>query len=297
MKTELARAGLIGVLGVASIEWIASASAYQDRLDDADWAAVTQARDGAGDRHLIIANRWLDPIARSRLPAAALIDTLARPDLRGLSTFDVLGSGRTVWSEELQADLEDLAHPQPVLRTDLGDLTLTTYAFDHVDEVVADFTGAAKLRVESPSGACRGRGPWKCKEGAVELRVVEIDYRPRRCLVSDVADGVPVRITMPAASTGTRLRGHVGFSDFNGRLRSDAPAEFNVEVSGTTLARWVVSDEQGWHPFAVATDTGVGDITVELRTATRGTWSGSGYAASAPRPVCFELRAFDEVEG
>jgi hypothetical protein len=289
----LARLGLAAVLGIAALEWIASAWAYRDRLDDEDWAAVADGRENGGPP-LLVANGWLEPLARSRLPDAARQGAVARPDLRGVSTFDVLGLDGAAWSDDLQDDLEDLPVPTVVASRDFGDLTVTTYAFDQPAPVTADLQTVA-LRVETPGGICRGRGPWTCKEGSVGWRVVEVDYRPRRCLVADLADGTTVRVRMADAPVGTVLRGHVGFSDFNGRLRSDAPAELSIELAGAPVARFVVTDEEGWRPFAVASGRGRADVTIELRTAMRGRWGRDAYEAGAPRPVCIELRAFEEA--
>jgi len=150
------------------------------------------------------------------------------------------------------------------------------------------------LVVESDGGPCRGKRTFKCDEGRVQPRVIEVDYRPRRCLEIDVSDGTTVRLIYRDMPLGTVLRGHVGWGDFNHRLRSDAPTNIALSINGDIRARWVATDTQGWRPLAVATTPGVADVEVAITPALQRTWGRDGYGARAPHPVCFELRALQE---
>jgi hypothetical protein len=292
VSPKLARGLLAGVLGLAVLETLAGTCAYRNRLGEDDWAAAAEAIADLGNEPVFIANRWLDPLARSRLPSTARVEAVARADLRGLRRFHVLGFAGTRWSDALADDLEDLPEPQIVHSRTLHDLTLTTYTLE-TGEVVADLT-AAPVRIETDGGPCRGSGPWKCKEGRIEARIAEVDHRPRSCLVLDLADGVEARLTFAPTPGADRLRGHVGFTDFNGRLRSDAPAAFTFEQDGRIADRLVFTDAQGWQPFAVGLPDPDAPITVGIRTAVRGRWGASGYEAHRPRPICVELRALTE---
>jgi hypothetical protein len=175
----------------------------------------------------------------------------------------------------------------------LGDLMLTTYELE-TDRALHDFTRDTP-RVLADGDPCGGQGPFRCKQGRfgrIEMKLVEIDYRPRSCFEIDMADGVEATLEFPGVAEADMLRGHVGFTDYNGRLRSDAPAVVTLERGGERLARWVVTDEQGWQPLAVEVTPSADPITVRIRTATQGRWERDGYTTAKTRPACFELRAF-----
>jgi len=295
MSPTIARWVLAGVLGLAAAEWAASAVAYRDQLDDSDWAAAAEALApvGATAEPVFVADRWLDPLARSNLPILSRIESIAPASLHGARRFHVLGFGGSLWSEELQADLENLGVPRAVQQRRLGDLMLTTYELD-TDRMLHDFTRDTP-RVLAEGAPCGGRGPFRCKQGRfgrVETKLVEIDYRPRSCFEVDMADGVEATLEFPGVAQADVLRGHVGFTDYNGRLRSDAPAVVTLERSGQRLARWVVTDEQGWQPLTVEVTPSEDPVIVRIRTATQGRWERDGYTTAKSRPACFELQAF-----
>ena len=126
------------------------------------------------------------------------------------------------------------------------------------------------------------------------VAVAEVDYRPRRCLELELRDGATVSLRYPAMPTGDVLRGHLAVDDFNARLRSDAPVRLRVSVDGQRMAQWLVSDEQGWWPFAVATEPGTHEVELELSAAVRGTWQRGGYEEGRVHAPCVELRSLQE---
>ncbi|MBC8072383.1 MAG: hypothetical protein IAG13_28935, partial [Deltaproteobacteria bacterium] len=144
--------------------------------------------------------------------------------------------------------------------------------------------------VHSDGGSCRGRGPWRSSEGELALGIVEVDYRPRACLGIEVHDGTTVTIGWPRAQLGASLRGHVGFGDYNARLRNDAPVRLLVRIDGETRLHTVVGDREGWRAFAIATEAGVGDVELEITAGLSGTWQARDYDASPTRTVCVEAR-------
>ena len=108
-------------------------------------------------------------------------------------------------------------------------------------------------------------------------------------------DGATLEITHPRAQLGAQLRGHLGFSDFNARLRNDAPALLEMFIDDALAARWTLSDSQGWAAFAAPTSPGTHAVRLRLTPLLGGTWTEQGYAANPRRTACLELRALAEA--
>jgi hypothetical protein len=297
LSPRVARIVLGTVAAVALVEWLASAVVYRPALQPRDWeAAASAVAELPADEPVWLGTPWLGPRARLHLPRLARWDAVAPPDLRGAPRFHVLGRDGDAWAPTLQADNEDMPSPILVGTQPLGALALHTYEQPAAGVRVATFVEqASALLVETDSGACKGgAGGWRCEEGRVELAAIEVDHRPRRCLRLELPDGATVRLRHPTMTTGDVLRGHVGVHDFNARLRSDAPVRVRVSVDGQRVAQWLVSDAQGWWPFAVRTEPGTHAVELELASAVRGTWQRTGYDAGLAHAPCVELRSLQE---
>jgi len=284
------------VVGIAALEWIASAVVYRPAVEGPDWSAANAALAQIPPEEPVwLGTPWLGPRARMHLPRMAQWDAVAPPDLRGAPRFHVLGLGGDEWSPHLAADLEDLPPPTLVESQTLGGLALHTYEQPAAGVVLADFVAdVAQLEVSTAQGRCRGRAGRRCDQGRVDQGVAEVDYRARRCLKVELDDGIAVTMRYPSMPTGDVLRGHVGVHDFNARLRSDAPQRIRVRVDGQLRAQWLVADTQDWWPFALATEPGTHDVELELTSAVRGTWQKSGYEAGRGHVACVELRSLQE---
>jgi hypothetical protein len=294
-ESTLARKALLALGVLALFEVALGWRAYTDLVEPDDWSSVHATIEALpDDQPVYLATQWLGPRARMELTALRGLDEVARPDLRGHPVFHVLGVGNDVWSDQLHADLEGSTMPRLAERREHGGLTLTTYVHDAPGRVLASWLDLPGLQVQTDTGPCRGRETWRCNEGHVERSVAEIDHRPRRCMMIDIADGHTATITAPDMPTGNILRGHLGFHDFNRRLRNDAPATLTVRIDDEVAARWVVTDAQGWWPFAVPTSPGRHDVAVEVTVAVRGTWTHEGYRPNDARNPCLELRTLEE---
>lgn len=296
-RRRLARVTLAGLGLVAAIELVAAASAYRTTVRSEHWEAARIALEASvSGEPVFLATDWLGPRARMALPPLAAPASAARPDLRGSPRYAVLGL-HSAWSDALEHDLEDLPAPERIEETAFGPLVLTRYAQPGAGERLADLLAeTARLQVFVDGTRCKGQSRmWRCNLGRAYPVTAEIDYRPRRCIAVEADDGVPVRIEWPQATTGDVVRGHVGFHDFNRRLRSDAPAELTVFVDGKPRARVLATDQEGWRPFAVRTSPGVHDLAVEVVVAARGTWDRRGYDAGAAHAPCVELRTLQEA--
>lgn len=279
----------LGVVALAGVEWIAAGLAYRDRIDDADWTQLADAIAAKGDdAPVLLATDWLGPSARMHVPAIAERAALSRPDLHGLPHFHTVGLDAS-WSEALEHELEGLPAPELLERRTLGPFTWASWAQPDAGAVL-DTLADAPLAVRSNGGSCRGRGSWKCSEGELAPAIVEIDYRPRACLGLELHDGTTVVLRWPGATLGTILRGHLGFGDYNARLRNDAPAQLRVRIDGEERLRVIVSDAEGWRPFAIATAPGTAEIELELTVGLSGVWKGRAYDATPTRTLCLEAR-------
>jgi len=297
MSTTVARAVLGALAGIACIEWAAALWSYRTRIEASDWEHMRDAvEELPANEPVLLATSWLGPRARMHIPALREWPSTAPADLRGLQRFHVIGLGGDQWSDELQSDLEDLGSPTLESTDDLGALSIHHFRASERSEVLETLIASGgELRVETEAPCKGGPETWRCEEGTVELRYAEIDYRPRRCYAVDVLDGTLVRLSLRGATTGEVLRGHVGFDDFNSRLRSDAPLDVAIRIDRLMVARWTVTDEQGWWPFAVRTEPGTHEVSVELRPSLSGTWQRSGYSTQRRHVPCVELRTLEEA--
>ena len=294
MSPKQARVVVGAIAIVAALEWSASARVYRDRIGDADWAALREAVAALPEGDAVaLGTPWLGPRARMEIPALARVGSAARADLHGVQTLHVVGLG-DAWSAELDDDLGGLARPEPQHTLDVGPFTITSYALPG-KRVLADW-GDVPLQVSIDAGRCRGGGgqAFRCADGNVTVQLAEIDYRPRFCLSFAVGDGVPVRVRQERMPLGSELRGHLGFHDYNGRLRNDTPARVVVRIDDSVVARFVVSDEEDWRAFAIPTAAGSADVEVEVTVGVLGTWGRNGIDAQYPRRACLELRSLQE---
>ncbi len=293
MKQTWARRTLAGLAVLAGLEWVTSAFVYRDRIAAADWPPLAQRLQDEPTDAVRLATDWLGPRARMEVPALARASAAAPADLHGVETLAVVGLGSTRWSDELDRQLE--GRPRPHLRSEtaVGPFNLAQYVFPAPQTTLADWVRTPPS-LSTPQGTCSGRTHWKCKEGSVRLQYVEVDYRPRRCFSAALDDGVPLRFTQAAMPLGTTLRGHIGVTDFNARLRSDAPIRVEATIDGVRVARFVVTDEEGWRPFEIATSSGTADVEFTLLDTVRGTWDRAGLQSRGARSICFELRSIAE---
>ncbi|MCR9165784.1 MAG: hypothetical protein ACE37F_07880 [Nannocystaceae bacterium] len=294
MKTRWARRTLAGLAALGAIELFVSAFVYRDAIDDADWdtlAAHLEADDADAIR---LATGWLGPRARMEVPALAAPSSAAGPDLHGIETLTVVGLGEA-WSDALDRELEGSLRPGRVSVDDVGPFTVARYRFEHAPRTLHDWTERPPS-LRTPQGSCRGKGRgWACKEGNVSVAFAEVDYVPRRCLTTALSDNTPLTLESKNMELGTSLRGHLGITDFNGRLRSDAPVRVQTWIDDVLVGTFTVTDAQGWRTFVVRTEPGLHDVRVAITDTVRGTWGRAGLDPRGARKVCFELRALGEA--
>ena len=286
---------LLGLLcALALVESIAAFLAYREHVDEEEWQAVDQLLANHEGEPVIVASEWLGPSARMHIPQARSWDSLAFPDLRGFGRFWLLTHAEErPWKGSLKAELEELPRPELLAVHRLGHLTLHEY-----QQPVGTLQFSALDSIEGVStarGRCTGRGgEFICKDGRVGVRLLEVDYRTRRCVAVELEDGAMATIELGKLELGDRIYGHVGFGDFNARLRADPSARLEVRINDVIAGRWVFTDDQGWAAFALATEPGRHEVELRVGTTVSGTWQQEGHRSSPTDTLCVELRGFDE---
>jgi hypothetical protein len=286
---------LLGLLcALAIVVSIAAFLAYRERIDEEDWQAVEQLLAGHEGEPVIVASEWLGPSARMHLEQARSWDSLAFPDLRGFERFWLLThADERPWRGSLRLELEQLPRPELLAVHSLGELTLHEY---RQPVGIMQFSVPDSIRSVSTSrGRCSGEGEqFRCKDGRVSVRLVEVDYRARRCVALELEDGVMATLDLGELELGDRIYGHIGFGDFNARLRADPSARLEVRINDVIAGRWVFTDDQGWAGFALATEPGRHQVELRVGTTVSGTWQREGHSSSPTDVLCVELRGFDE---
>ena len=301
MTPHAARIALAALATVAALEWIFAARAYRALLTPAVWRNAADALAALPpDEPVFLGTPWLSPSARQQLPSLRGSASLAPPDLHGVPRFHVLGLAGSPhaggWSHELQADLGELPAPTSLGVDALGPLRLHHYSATsgtlHTDWLAAP----SALQLRDDRGPCRlSAETWSCKQGRVEIQILEVGYRPRRCLAVALEDGATLEVLHPHARLGTVLRGHLGFGDFNTRLRNDAPTLLELFIDDAPAARWTLTDNQGWVAFAAPTTPGEHAVRLRVTPLLGGSWTEQGYGAAPRRTACIELRALTEA--
>lgn len=298
------------VVGISLIELVAAGRSYRDTIDARDVATLRAALDTTPGMPVVADRNWLDPLARMEFPAAAA--SYGLPDLRDAPEFWVIGRpGDPAWSAEASERFGLDADPFLLERVDAGGLSAAHLsqgdrAATRVDGLVERDDLEVRVDGRRCNGGRKRAGPrrpvdafeWDCRPGKVEVRYVEVDLAARRCLAFSDFDGRSVELRAPGFVFGDALFGHVGFGDFNGRLRSEATATVDVEIEGQGVASMLVADAQGWASFDLDTQSDIGDLRVRVTPTLSGTFDGSGnYTRRPARDLCFELRAVQRGQG
>lgn len=288
MSKTWARPALGGLAALACLELVLGGLSYRDAITEADWDALAESVADEDTDATRLATTWLGPRARMEVPSLAASASAAAPDLHGLETLTVVGLGES-WSDALDQELEGQRRPSRLSVQSIGPFELAHYRFDNAPSTLRSWVEDPPS-LSTPQGNCRHKGSsWACKEGSVRVAFAEVDYTPRRCFQFALSDNTPLTFedTLPL---GTTLRGHVGVTDFNSRLRSDAPIRVRTFIDDVAVGNFAVTDAQGWRPFSVKTEPGEHNVRIELTDTVRGTWGREGHNPGGRRKVCFELR-------
>lgn len=317
-----------GLIAIGLAEGLATVAASRDRIDASTWAAVdaqlaaatdagaSEPSGAAGlatvDPPVVLAQEWLAPPARMHSSTLADRRWLGLPDLFGVPEFFVVGHGRA-WGPGVEQLIDDGdARPQWHDARSAGALGIHRYAratrWQALDDMRAHVgaTGPKPLRVEHGGRKCRrarGTSEYRCDRTTVSAGLVEVNYTTRRCVVLRAEDDAPIVLHAPAFRLGDRIHGHVGFADFNARLRNDAPVRVRIEyedAAGTPVThRLIATDAQGWLRFDLDLELNVGTdgLRVVVDPGATGTWQRGRYRPDRARQLCLDFRSFTRRDG
>ncbi len=207
----------------------------------ADAAKVVRAGHQPGDL-IVFAPDWIDPVGRLNLGDLIPVDMAARTDAARY--------GR-IWELSIRgARSADTAGLAPVLTEDHGGVTVRR--FDRPPATIV-----TDLRDVLPEATI---------QGSVRVDLVEVGFTPKRCVLATGG----ARITVPAFELGTELVGYVGIADVFTRRDQRQPAVLDVLVGGTRVAGATAGVDDGWVRFAAPTTPGRAEVTVAVRSETRG---------------------------
>ncbi|RMG96306.1 MAG: hypothetical protein D6705_11720 [Deltaproteobacteria bacterium] len=293
------RRWLVAFLLLAAVEFAVGLWVHRRRIDDGDLDALadTLGEVPAGVP-VLAAEAFVAPHLRTRLASTADLRWIGRPDLRGVTEFYVVGLA-TTWTRTLDAMLAGRPRPERIASYRAGDFRIARYRFARGERIALDFADAKVTDARADEHPCRLRsGRFDCGVfGRIVPTLAEIDYAPIRCLGLDVPDGTTVALR--AEARGDLLRGHVGFSDFNARLRSDGAVRVEIVIDGETVGRFVVTDVEGLRPFEVALP-GDGPVPVEIRIAVPSAGTFDPKDGYVPRPAhrpCLDARVVEILDG
>lgn len=285
------------VFALAMVETIAAFLAYRERITDDDWREVTDLLDEhrLEGEPLFVASEWLSPRARMELPDVGRPEWLGAPDLRGLGHYWLLTEAHErPFAGPIRAELEDLERPELLAVHRAGGLSLHEFVAADAAKITFSLLETTP-ELSTSMGKCSGGGAaWRCKDARIARRLLEVAHRPRYCLAIDVDDGTALTLDLGEVELGDHLRGHVGFADFNARLRSDATATIEAVIDEHVAGRWLFNDDQGWAGFALSTEPGVHHLALRVSSTVAGTWQSDGHRTGPNDTICFEARGLLE---
>lgn len=255
ISSRFARGMLAALLLISGWETCKSVALTRARIDEGD---LEQMRQAFHQVELpILAHRpWLEPRLRSWFSQASQPDAFARPSVQELPAFWTIGHQSDPETQRFapHAKLrETIQHGALVARKWVQPQTFVTLAGLGRSSLVMTELAA---RVDQGSCSIKNRSPLKIQcpdQSTLTWEIGEINYRPRACLAYRSNQLGPVTLSFKLADPQAvqRVQGHVGFSDFNARLRSDAALQVHLRADDIELLSRPFTDAEGWAPFSV----------------------------------------------
>src|SRR5256885_922342 len=86
--------------------------------------------------------------------------------------------------------------------------------------------------------------------GGGERRTLEVDYRPRRGILTPVDGARTTALEFTTALLGTQLVGYTGMHDYYARKSGDGPVDFRLLIDGRVRLTLRHHNQDGWRRFA-----------------------------------------------
>jgi hypothetical protein len=291
--------GLVPLLGLAELGLHQYFAARPPDFDDYAALAPELLKAKQTGIPVVVAPAWAEPFVRQSAAPAFPAAELTRPDntafvgflevsLLGQHAPELQGFEVTKSQQIGKFQLSWRLNPKPdpvrfdfVSAVDLGEV-----------EVFTELDGqrrpcAVTQRPRTATGGLHGhvaypRQRHECPGGrivAVTL-IEDQDYRPRRCVLTQLPDSGSVVLRFSGVPATTRLVGFTGFSYFLERDTRVDQAELSISDVGQPLGQRRVAGAQGWSRFELQRSGAPGPVEVNVRRLTR-----------APGDFCFALEA------
>jgi len=268
---------LLGLLAVVAV-WESVASLRPPRIRDGDvraLAAVVRAQYQPGEL-IAVAPAWLSPLVQRELGDLMPIEHLARPDGKRFARISEVSlppfhsadvAGLTYLDEQRFGPLRLQRYQQTPARIafDLTehflDATVSQIALSNPDgERPCLWSGALPGTVSRSTTV----GGFVCGSNRVERRTMEIDYQPRRGLVTELASGqrTLLRFSIPdSAWQGSTLHLWLGLHDYHQRKQALGPVSVVVDLDeGQVRLPLTVEVHQGFVHHQLELPKGSGEV-------------------------------------
>ena len=246
---------LTALLTLLAIVETASALTARARVaSDEDWsAAAAEVRAGLTPGDLVVfAPGWVDQIGRAHLGDVIPVAMAARADADPYARVWEVSIRGARAPETAQAHLVREARHGKV-RVALYDKPAVSVVWDftaHADEArVTQTVGASD---ETPCYRDVGSG-FRCAGSRVERRTLEVDYRPRRGILTPVDGARITHVGFTEVPLGATLVLYAGLHDYYARKNGDGLVSFAVFVDGRELGRGRIGNADGWRRFDLDT--------------------------------------------
>ncbi len=276
MSSLLARL-LLGLLAAVAV-WESLASLRPPRITDGEvraLAAVVRAQYQAGEL-IAVAPAWLSPLVQRELGDLMPVEHLARPDGKRFARIS-----EVALPPFQSVDVTGLSHLD---EQHFGPLRLRRYqqtpariAFDlteHFLDATVSQIAQSNPDGERPclwSGALPGtasrsvaRGGFVCGSNRVERRTMEIDYQPRRGVVTELDSGqrTLLRFSIPdSAWQGSTLHLWLGLHDYHQRKQAQGPVSVVVDLDeGQARLPLTVDVQQGFVHHQIELPKATGEV-------------------------------------
>lgn len=227
---------LLAVLAIW--ELVATVRAGSDVPGDDDWAAAAasvRAAHQPGDL-IVFAPRWVDPVGRLHLGDLIPLEMAGRQDA------DRYGR---IWELSIRgARAGETAGLEPAAVEHHGGVTVRRFERTPA-EVITDLLATQRSRV----------------------RLVEVDFQPRRCVTASPGPGKFATIDWPSVELGRELVGHFALADIFTLRENLAPARLQITASAASTTVFVDPDD-GWVRFVLPTTPGPAAVRVTLTDLT-----------------------------
>ncbi|MSP61373.1 MAG: hypothetical protein EXR72_13710 [Myxococcales bacterium] len=253
---------------------------------DEDWAAAAGAvRTAHQPRDLIVfAPSWADQVGRRHL------GDLCTPEMAGRADD---ARYERVWELSIRGADAPEASGRILAASQHGRVRVRLYEKAPAVEIGYDFTARLEeARVtQVPTDGHGDETPcfidgagFRCTSTRVERRTLEVDYSPRRGILTPVDGALTTRIEFPAVTLGSTLVGWTALHDYFSRKNSDGPVDFALFIDGQQVHSVHHENSDGWRKFTVPVTQPGGPhaIRFEIR-APSAAWRTFGFHVEARR--------------